>query len=108
MLLILVAATPAVAFAQAPTGAPTTLGQLYTAVCTVSNWFFAFVLILAVIALIYAGYLFFSSGGGEKVTQAKKALFYGLIGATVAILAKSLVLVIGNLLGVDVAGFFGC
>jgi hypothetical protein len=93
---------------MAPSGAPTTLGQLFTAVCTIANWFFAFVLVIAVIALIYAGYLFFTSGGGEKVGQAKKALMYGLIGAAIVVLGKSLVLVIGNVLGVDVSGILTC
>lgn len=96
---------PAFAFAQAPSGAPTSISALYGAICTIGNWFFAFVLAASMIAFIYSGYLFFSSAGGEKVNQAKKVLTYAIIGTGVAILSKTLIVVIGNLVGADVGPF---
>ena len=84
---------------------PRTLDDLYAIVCMVSNWFFAFVLVVAIAAFLYAALLFFMSQGGEKVATAKKYLLYATVGTAIAILAKSLVIVIGNLIGVNVGGF---
>ena len=102
------AVLPTVALAVAsgaPSGAPTSIDALWGAICTVGNWVFAFILAGAVIAFIYSGYLFYSSGGGEKVNQAKKVLTYGLIGTGIAILSKTLIVILGDLVGANVSPF---
>jgi len=101
LVAIVIVGAPLLAFAQAPTGAPTTIQALYGAICTVANWFFAFMLVGALIAFIYAGFLFFSSGGGQRVEQAKKTLMYAFIGTGIAILSRTFIVIIGSLLGVD-------
>lgn len=103
----LVWALPLLALAGSgvPENAPRTIDAIWGAVCRVGNWVFAFMLVAAVIAFIYAGYLFFSSGGGEKVNQAKKTLMYAIIGTAVTLLSKTFIVIIGDTLGVDVGPF---
>ena len=86
----------------APAGVPRSLADLFNVLCTVSNWFFGFVMVIAVMAFLYAAVLFFGSGGSsEKVGNAKKMLMYGGIGTAIGLLAKSLVFVIGSVLGIE-------
>lgn len=108
---------PLVALAQGPdspvnvpeSGVPTGIDEFYVLVCIASNWLFAFLIILAVIFLLYGAFLFFTAGGDEtKVASARKNLIIALVGVAVAILAKSLILVVGTFIGVDTAGFFDC
>lgn len=94
----------------APQGVPKTLADLYAVLCNIANWFFAFVLVLAVIALIYAGLLFFTAGGSEdKVKRSKTLLLYALVGIVIALLSKSLVIVVGSFLNIqNTGGLFSC
>ncbi|HOQ15333.1 MAG: hypothetical protein AB7D02_03100 [Candidatus Paceibacterota bacterium] len=64
------------------------------------NWVFNIVLIICVIILIYAGFLYASAGGDQlKVKKAMSTLIYALIGIAIALGAQALI----NL----VTGFFG-
>lgn len=101
---------PLVVAAAGPEGVPRTLQDLYTVICNASNWFFAFVMVIAVIAFLYGAILFFSTGGNEQqVSRARQVITYAVVGVAVAVLARSLIYVIGDSLGVtDVAGLFGC
>ena len=107
-IAFLLAVTPTVVSAQAPAGAPTTIVQLYNAVCRVGNWFFAFALVIAVVAFVYAGLQFFTGGGNEQqISKAKQVFKYGLIGIAIAVLAKSFIFIIANLIGItDIGNFF--
>ena len=94
---------PLIAGAQAntvPTGL-TSLDQIYDVIVTVADYIFAFLLILAVIFILFAAFQYLTSAGDEgKVSSAKSALIYALVAVAVALLAKGLLSVVGNLLGV--------
>lgn len=54
---------------------------------------------IAVIVVIYAGFLFMTSGGNEeKVTKAKSALTWAVVGLAVLIVAKSVTTILNELL----------
>jgi len=56
---------------------------------------------LAVIVIIWAAFIFLTSGGEpEKTGRAKKVLIYGLIGFIIILFANGIVAVLGNILGV--------
>ncbi|MBI4128882.1 MAG: hypothetical protein HY460_02415 [Parcubacteria group bacterium] len=62
------------------------------------NWFFALVLILAVIFLLWAAIRFFTAGGDEEaIASARWAVAWALVGIAIALLAKGLILLIANL-----------
>src|SRR3990167_9977021 len=86
------AVVPLTVLAGAPTGVPRTLQDLYTVICNASNWFFAFVMVIAVIAFLYGAILFFSTGGSEQqVSRARQVITYAVVGVAVAVLARSLI-----------------
>jgi len=104
---------PLVALAQAGSAVPTianpTAAGLFSVVCIVANWVFGFMLVGAVIAILISGSTFFTAQGQEqKIESAKKFLTWALVGVAVVILAKSLVMVVGNLVGADVQSFLTC
>ena len=109
----LLTAPSAVALAQVATvpstGVPTTILGFYNLVCIATNWFFSFVILIAVFFLLYGALKFFSAGGNEdSVATARRYLAYALVGIAVAILARSFVFVVGNFLGAPTSGLFGC
>lgn len=56
--------------------------------------------IIAVIILLYAGFLFLTAGGNEEsLKNAKGYLLYGIIGIAVALLATSAAPIIQNFIG---------
>ncbi|OHA50045.1 MAG: hypothetical protein A2991_01675 [Candidatus Terrybacteria bacterium RIFCSPLOWO2_01_FULL_58_14] len=104
------AVLPLTVLAAAPTGVPRTLQDLYTVICNASNWFFAFVMVIAVVAFLYGAILFFSTSGNEQqISRARQVITYALLGVAVAVLAKAFIFIIGDFLGVsDVGGLFEC
>ena len=82
--------------------APTIFGtgqELIDFITTMGNWIFTILLAVAVIMLIYAGFLFVTSSGDvEHVLKARQMLINALIGVAVALAAKGLVEVIRNIL----------
>lgn len=65
--------------------------------CTAVNWFFYVVIVLSVIMMLTAGYLFVTAGDDtEKVTKAKKTILYAAIGIFVALIAKGFPTLIGS------------
>lgn len=82
---------------------------IYDTLCEAANWFFAIVMVLAIIAILYSAVLFFTAGGNEqKVSKARQFIVYGIVGIIVAVLAKSIIYVVGNFVGVDVQFFGSC
>lgn len=64
------------------------------------QFFYQFVLAIAVIMIIYAGYLFMGSGGDPtKLQEAKKYLTYAIVGIMVTVLAYSVSGVVRSILG---------
>ena len=59
---------------------------------TAADWFSFFIFIFAILAILYAAFLFLTAGGNEETSKkARSVLIYGLIGIAVALLATSAV-----------------
>jgi hypothetical protein len=66
---------------------------------TAIGWIQNIVLVLAVILILYAAFLYITSAGDEgKVGTAKKALLYAVIGIAIVLLANSITPIIAQLL----------
>lgn len=66
-------------------------------VVTIINWMLFAIGIVAVIMLIYGGFLYATSAGdSNKVTNAKNTILYAIIGLVIAILAFAIVQFIVN------------
>jgi len=64
------------------------------------QWIFNITIFLAAIFLVFAGIMYVTSGGDQdKVKKALNTLMYALIGVAVAVLAKSLIYIIGKMFG---------
>ncbi len=82
-------------------------GDIRALVLKIINFFLGFLGLLAVIMVIYGGFLYVSSAGNqEKVDSAKKILLYAVIGIVVIIISFALVntLLGGLARGSDVPG----
>jgi type II secretory pathway component PulF len=67
---------------------------------TIGNWIFVILLALAAIFLIWAGFMYVTAAGNEDtLRKARMMLVNALIGVAIALGAKGLVAVIGNILG---------
>ena len=81
---------------------PKTINQLVNAVCRIGNWFFALLIVSAVLVFLWAGATFLFGGSNEQSLQkAKRFVFYGIIGIALAVLSRGLVVIIAMLLGVS-------
>ena len=70
-----------------------------TALETAIGWIQNIVLVLAVILILYAAFLYITSAGDEgKVGTAKKALLYAVIGIAIVLLANSITPIVAQLL----------
>ena len=66
----------------------------------VVNYIIGIVAIVAVVMIVWAGYLYITAGMDEKnVEKAKKMLLYGIIGIVVVILSYSIVSFATSFLG---------
>ncbi len=74
------------------------INDLFNLVCDAANLLFTVIMILAIIILLYAAFLFLTGGGDSaKLDQARQLLTYAVVGIVVALLAKGLVLVVVNI-----------
>ncbi len=65
----------------------------------IATWLLEIGLVISTIIILYAAFLFMTSGGSaEKVTTARKTLLYAIIGITVLLLAKGVTTLIQNVL----------
>ena len=70
-----------------------------TLIDTIATWLLEIGTTIAVIIVIWAAFLFMTSGGNQvKVTTARKTLWYAIIGLALLILAKGVTSIIQNLL----------
>jgi len=54
----------------------------------IAGWFQAIVLIIAIIMIIYAGFIWMTAAGDEeKLGKARKTLIWGLVGIGIALFA---------------------
>lgn len=99
--ILTLAAMPVLVGAQTPPPDTSiaTLPALFTRLETLVNWFFAFFLILAVVFLLWAAFMYLTSAGDEeKVGKAKKALIWAIVALVVAFLAKGIIAIVKNFL----------
>ena len=82
-----------------PLGEGTTFETLVT---NIANWIFTLAIPIAVIVIIYSGVLFMMAGGNEeKIAQAKKTLFWAIVGVSIALIGNGLIYLIKDILGVE-------
>ena len=109
-LSVLSLGLPFLASAQALPAAPqtaptvvTSLGGVLGTLCTVINWMFVFLIVLAVIFIIVAAFRYLTaSGDPEKVKGASAMLLYAAIAVAVAILAKGIPLIVSSFFGAGI------
>ena len=96
---------PAIALAQPSRSTDDVSGILETGndlenlLATIRDWFFTIFMIVAVIFLIWAAFLYLTAAGNDaKVSKAKTALIYSIVAIAVALLAGGLTSVIQNIL----------
>ena len=66
--------------------------KLIGLVVSFTNWILAALAVVAVVMVIYAGYLFITGGTNDKdIEKAKKILIYSVIGLVVAAVSYSVV-----------------
>ncbi|MBI4119494.1 MAG: hypothetical protein HY456_01440 [Parcubacteria group bacterium] len=92
---------------QSPPQAPVTrIEDLIRVLNTLVNWLFAILMIIAVIFIFYAAYLYLTAGGDpEKVKTATKQLVFAAIAIAVALIAQGVKFVVSQLLGGPTGGF---
>jgi hypothetical protein len=92
------ALTPPPAETDVTKGTAPPTNSVETAINNIMNWFFVIVLIVAVIFLLWAGFLFITAGGDpDKVNTARQNVMYAMVGVAVAVLAKGIVSLVQGL-----------
>ena len=88
------------------TGAlPSTEQAVYNTINTVINWLFAFLMIGAVLVIIIAAFTFLTAAGDpDKTKTARNYITYAIVAVVVGFLAKAIVVLVGNMLGVTTGG----
>jgi len=89
-------------FGGTPPTEPPIVGNTYGGIIdifkTISGWMLGILIAVAVIFLIYAAFLYLTSGGEqESLTKAKNFLIYAIIAIGVGLLARGLVILAGTL-----------
>ena len=105
---------PALALAQnTPPEAPDILqsgiGGVGTTLCTIFNWLFYFLIILAIIFVVIAAFRYlFAAGDPEKVKSAGHMLIYAAVAVAVGLIAKAVPGLVITLMGATGGTFPGC
>jgi hypothetical protein len=76
---------------------PNTVSDVINLIKRLTNWMFTFFLLAAVIMVIYAAFIYLTSGGGEEVGKAHKMLLYAAVAIAVATLSQGIVTVVQKL-----------
>jgi heme/copper-type cytochrome/quinol oxidase subunit 2 len=106
---------PFVALAQvpappvsAPNSGINSSGAITSTLCTVINWLFYLLIVLAVIMVLVAAFKYLTAAGDpEKVKSASHTLLYAAVAIVVAIIAKAFPSLIGSFIGSGSQGV-GC
>ncbi len=81
-------------------GSPGCVNSFPTLITTITTYIFTLIAGLAVIMFMWAGILFVTSAGSEqKITSAKRALFWAVVGTAIALAGQGLVAVITAVIG---------
>jgi len=96
---------PMFVFAGSPP--PTTIQNPITAtdftilLTSIIGWVQNIAVLIAVLMIIYSGFLFMTAGGEEeKITKAKKTLIWSLVGLAILIMGENFITLIKNILSV--------
>jgi len=74
---------------------------LLNTIYTVTNWVFYILMLVAVLMIVYGGFLYISAAGDpEKATKGKTVLTLSIIGLAIALLAKLVPSLVRFILGV--------
>ena len=99
-LPLLAAAQVPPAPVTAPSAGINSLSAVGTSLCSITNWLFYFLIIVAVIFIIVAAFKYLTAGGEpEKVKSASHSLLYAAIAIVVGILAKAVPSLVGSVIG---------
>jgi magnesium-transporting ATPase (P-type) len=80
---------------------PLTSGDLEDIIENLIDFIFTIAFVLAPLMVIYAGLLFMTAGGNaSKIEQAKNIIIWTLIGLIIVLLARGLIAIIKQLLGI--------
>lgn len=97
---ILSVSAPFLALAQTPLPPGKDIGTVLQIFCTLANWAFTFLVVLAVIFVVWAAFNYLTAAGDpEKVKAASHRLIYAAVAIAVAILARSVPLIVGTIVG---------
>jgi heme/copper-type cytochrome/quinol oxidase subunit 2 len=97
---------PVMAMAQAalPNSPITNPQSAITVLCTIAGWMFIFLIVLAIIFVIFAAFKYLTAGGDpEAVKTASNMLIYAAVAVAVALVAKGVPLFVAGILGGTVA-----
>ncbi len=89
-------------FALAATAPNITLTdtKIVEIMCKAMNWMFGILIVLSVIMVLVAAYMYVtSSGDAEKVSKATKTITYAAIGVVAALLARGVPILVASILG---------
>lgn len=81
-----------------------TPNSVILSLCNAVNWMFYILIILSVIMVLVAAYVYVTaSGDPEKASKARMMILYAAIGVVVALLAKGFPSTVGSFLGQSVS-----
>jgi heme/copper-type cytochrome/quinol oxidase subunit 2 len=76
-----------------------TVDRLETILNNIKGWFAGIIFIIGIIMMLYAAFLYMTSGGDDsKIEKAKKTLVWGIVGIIVALLAYGIWATVYNFL----------
>ncbi len=79
------------------------IGSVGTMLLTIFNWAFYFLILLAIIFVLYAAFKYlFAAGDPEKVKTAGHMLIYACVAIAVGIIAKAVPGIVATLLGTNI------
>lgn len=93
---------------QAPQVQISSVADILKIFCNAAFWLFTFVVVIAVLAILYAAFRYITAGGEDKnVEEGRKILTYAVIGIVVALLAFTVIDVVYSFLATgNGAGIF--
>lgn len=103
-LSLLMLLLPVLVLGQAggKTELPTTEQAVYDTINKAITWLFYILLLGAAIMIIIAAYTFLTAAGDpDKTKSARNYIVYALVALVVGFLAKAIVVLVGNMLGVS-------
>jgi len=99
-VLVLVGAPIAMAadgdLANPPSSNIDTPQKVITLLEKITNWMFTIFMAVAVIMIIYAAFIYLTSGGGEETSHAHKIILYAAIAIVVAMTSRGIVKIVEN------------